>query len=56
MALHDVQINYTGGKQGWPGDVPNFSYDTQKLLDLGWSPTFSSNEAVKKTVKELIKK
>ena len=55
MNLLEVNFNYTGGKQGWPGDVPRFSYDSSKIRQLGWHSKYSSNEAVSKTVKELIK-
>jgi UDP-glucose 4-epimerase len=45
-----TKITYAGGERGWPGDVPRFSYNTQKLRGLGWSPKFNSTEAVSHTV------
>ena len=52
MSLSDVNISYTGGKIGWPGDVAKFSYNTSKIRKIGWSPSFSSNDAVKMAIKE----
>ena len=46
----DTKITYTGGDRGWPGDVPRFSYKTDKLKGLGWSPKFDSTAAVAHTV------
>ena len=31
MGLDGVKFNYTGGAGGWPGDVPSFRMDVQKL-------------------------
>ena len=56
MNLTFVKKEYTGGSKGWPGDVPNFSYDTSKIKNLGWIPTLTSDEAVRLTIKELLKK
>ena len=50
----EQDISYTGGSQGWKGDVPKYEYDTQKLQDLGWGPPTSSLEAVKLAVKKII--
>jgi len=55
MGLNNVQIVHTGGKIGWPGDVPIVRIDSKKLHDLGWQPKFSSIDAVKKTAEELSK-
>ena len=48
------EIAYTGGNQGWKGDVPKYEYDTQKLQTLGWGPPASSLEAVKLAVNKII--
>ncbi|MDE0806511.1 MAG: NAD-dependent epimerase/dehydratase family protein [Longimicrobiales bacterium] len=47
-------IAYTGGSQGWKGDVPTYEYDTQKLQMLGWGPPATSFESVKLAVKKII--
>ncbi|MFH1811574.1 MAG: NAD-dependent epimerase/dehydratase family protein [Pseudomonadota bacterium] len=41
-----ARIVYSGGDRGWPGDVPQFSYDTSRLRAVGWSTPRSSDEAV----------
>ena len=47
-------IMYTGGTQGWKGDVPRYEYDTQKLQKLGWGPPTTSFEAVRLAVRKII--
>jgi len=47
-----ARIRYTGGSRGWVGDVPRFNYSTEKLRTLGWSPKFSSNEAIDLAIRE----
>jgi len=54
LGLSGVEFKYTGGNQGWKGDVPRFSYDISKVLATGWEPKHTSDEAVRKTVKEAI--
>jgi UDP-glucose 4-epimerase len=53
MGLSDVKYEYTGGRGGWPGDVPEFEYNLSKIHDAGWKAEYTSNEAVAKTAKEL---
>ncbi|MBR5923735.1 MAG: NAD-dependent epimerase/dehydratase family protein [Clostridia bacterium] len=55
MGLKNVKFNYTGGDRGWKGDVPRFSYDISKILSTGWEPKFSSDQAVRQTVKDALK-
>lgn len=40
--------------RGWPGDVKFMMLDSSKLKALGWKPTMNSEEAVVRTVHELI--
>ena len=40
-------IAYTGGRRGWKGDVPLYSYRPSKLEALGWPKPMSSTEAVR---------
>lgn len=54
MGLSKVIFNYTGGNRGWKGDVPRFSYDISKVLSTGWKPHYTSDEAVRQTVKDAI--
>lgn len=44
------RIEHTGGTRGWTGDSPLIRLDTTKIRGLGWAPTLSITDAVKKTV------
>lgn len=46
-------IRYTGGAQGWPGDVPRFQYSIDRLKQLGWQPRLTSDGAVDRAIEEL---
>jgi UDP-glucose 4-epimerase len=48
------QIRYTGGKQGWKGDVPLYRYKPSKLDALGWGPPVPSEDAVRRAVKAMV--
>ena len=54
MGLSDVELKYTGGKRGWKGDVPRFQLDASKINKLGWKASYSSDEAVRKSIRELL--
>ncbi len=54
MGLKGVKFKYTGGKRGWKGDVPLMSLDVSKINKLGWKAKLSSNEAVRKSVQDLL--
>ena len=54
MGLTEVEFHYTGGKGGWKGDVPVFAYNLDKIHSEGWKASMSSDEAVAKTVEEVI--
>lgn len=54
MQLSNVSYNYTGGEGGWKGDVPRFSYCIDKIHAAGWSAEYSSDEAVRMTVRDNI--
>lgn len=56
LGLSDVKFAYTGGDRGWKGDVPRFKYDISKVLSTGWTPTHTSDEAVRQTVKDAVAK
>ena len=47
-------IKYTGGNKGWVGDVPKFAYNTDKIERLGWASKYTSDEAVKKSIKYIL--
>lgn len=48
------EFSYTGGDRGWTGDVPEMRLSIEKLRSEGWEPSLSSDESVRKTVRELI--
>jgi len=56
MGLKDVKLKYTGGSRGWKGDVPIVRLDTTIINKLGWKAKLSSEEAVRKALKELLGK
>ena len=47
------KIKYSGGDRGWIGDNPFIFLDTQRIQSLGWTPKFSIQEGVIKTVQYL---
>lgn len=54
MCLKNVHFKFTGGKRGWPGDVPVTYFDISKMKNLGWQAHYSSDEAVRTAVKKLL--
>lgn len=54
MNLINVQYNYTGGEGGWKGDVPRFQYCIDKIHNGGWYAKYTSDDAVRLTVRENI--
>jgi len=56
MGLKDVVFKYTGGDRGWPGDVPRFKCDVEKITKLGWKAKYTSDEAVRIAIKGILGK
>jgi len=56
MGLKNVKFKYTGGKRGWKGDIPHFQLDASKINKLGWKAKYSSDEAIRKSIRELLDK
>ena len=54
MGLSDVKYKYTGGSQGWVGDIPKTWLDIEKIKRLGWQPANTSEQAVRKAVRILL--
>ncbi len=48
------EIRYTGSTRGWIGDVPEFSYRLDAIHALGWQPRFSSDEAVRTALRQIL--
>jgi UDP-glucose 4-epimerase len=55
MGLDGIPYNYTGGRGGWKGDVPKFQYDLARIHNAGWYATCNSDQAVERTVEEVLK-
>lgn len=54
MGLRSVQYHYTGGEGGWKGDVPRFRYCIDKIHNAGWKAEHTSDEAVRRTIQEVL--
>jgi UDP-glucose 4-epimerase len=54
LGLAGVKFRYTGGKRGWPGDVPAMMLSIDKIGRLGWRPKYTSEQAVRKAVSESV--
>ena len=50
----NAELKYSGGIRGWPGDVHTVRLDMGKMRRLGWKPMYSSDEAVRLSVSEII--
>lgn len=55
MGLTGVEYNFTGGETGWKGDVPKFRYCLDKIYATGWHAGYTSDEAVRKTIRMVLK-
>ena len=54
MGLSSVKFRYTGGDRGWKGDVPHFHLDISKIENLGWKMHYTSDEAIRKAIREVL--
>jgi UDP-glucose 4-epimerase len=50
----DPDYEFTGGRQGWTGDVPRMRLSIEKLSALGFEPREHSDAAVRRAVRELL--
>jgi UDP-glucose 4-epimerase len=50
----DPDYEYTGGDRGWTGDVPKMRLSIEKLSALGWEPSASSDESVRRAARQLL--
>ncbi len=46
----DPELEYTGGRRGWPGDSPLILLDCSRLRQLGWRPALSIREGIGRTL------
>ena len=50
-----ARIEYSGGTQGWPGDVPVSRLVPDKLARLGFKLRYTSDQAVQMAVNQIVK-
>jgi len=55
MELKNVKKRYTGGSRGWIGDNPLVQLSLDKIKRLGWKPTISTDEAIRRTIRWTLK-
>ena len=48
-----IDVQYGDSPRGWRGDVPYVKLDTRKMTALGWRPKLNSNEAVRRTIRDV---
>jgi UDP-glucose 4-epimerase len=53
LGLEHVKYEFTGGRTGWPGDIPIMLLSIKKLKRLGWKPEFTIKESITDTVRWL---
>lgn len=54
MGLEAVKYEFTGGESGWRGDIPRFRYCMDRIHGEGWKASYTSEEAVRETVRNNI--
>lgn len=54
LGTENTKIIYSGGAQGWRGDVPQVRLSIEKMRELGWKARFTSDEAVLRGIEEII--
>ena len=47
-------IRYGTEARGWPGDVPKFAYNLDKIHSLGWKERRSSDDAVRQAIRDVV--
>jgi len=48
------KIKYSGGDRGWIGDTPHTIIDISKVLETGWKPNYTCEQAIRRTVRWLL--
>jgi UDP-glucose 4-epimerase len=46
----EPDLEYTGGRRGWPGDSPLILLDCSRVRALGWQPALSIKEGIARTL------
>jgi len=56
MGLRNIRFKYSGGRRGWPGDIPVTRFDVSKMKKLGWVAKHTSDEAVRISAQRILGK
>lgn len=48
-----AKIFFQNKDRGWIGDVPKFKFNVSKILETGWKPIYTSEEAVIKAIQSI---
>lgn len=54
MGIRGVSYKFTGGTRGWLGDSPLVILDTHKIMGLGWRPSMTVEQGIRRTVRYLM--
>ena len=54
MNLKNVKYEFSGGRGGWKGDVPQMFLDISNAARAGWKPRRGSAEAVRLSARAII--
>jgi UDP-glucose 4-epimerase len=46
----EPELEYTGGTRGWLGDSPLIHLDCGRIRELGWRPTLTIPEGIRRTI------
>jgi UDP-glucose 4-epimerase len=49
----EPELEYGGGRRGWPGDSPLINLDCSRIRALGWVPTLTIQESIVRTLEWL---
>ncbi len=52
MGLPNVKLKFGSTDRGWQGDAPQLRFDMSKMNKLGWRAKLSSDDAVRRAVRE----
>jgi len=55
LGLENVKFNFTGGKRGWKGDIPEMYLDVSKINALGWKAGHDSEASIRESIRLLMK-
>jgi len=53
--LEKCRFEFGETQRGWKGDVPIVRLDTARIRALGWEARYSSKEALRLSIREMLK-